>query len=92
MHLHCLAVKIECFLGDYFSPVMEILLGNIDGQVAEISQPVFLLVFCNPLESLFVSPCRTDTVNLAVVAVIVTTLSQRDFLGDGMFRLCFRGF
>ena len=49
VHLHCLAVKIEGFLGDYRGPVSKVLLGDLDSQVAEIAQPVLLLVYGNPL-------------------------------------------
>jgi hypothetical protein len=69
---------------------VEILVSNLNGKSPEITQSVFLLVCGDSLEGLFVSPCRTDTVDLAVVPVIVTSLSQCDFLGDGMFGLCSR--
>ena len=87
MHLDSLPVKIKGLLGNHFGPDGKILLSLFDCCTAEIAQMSSLKVFGKPLQSLFIPPRRTDTVDAAVDLVVMSSLAQGDLLGDGMLSL-----
>jgi hypothetical protein len=84
VHLDGLPVKIKGFLGNHSSPDSKILFRLFHGRTGKIAKPVTLKIPGKPLERLLIPPCRTDTVDPAVIAVIMWPLAKRNFSGNSV--------
>ena len=87
VHLDCLAVEIQRLLTDHLGPIGKILLRLLHGGAAEIAQSMLLEIVRKSFQRLFIAPGRADTVDPAIILVVMPACAQGYFLRNGMFSL-----
>lgn len=79
VHLDGLPVKIKGLLGNQRGPVSKIPFRFFHCRTGKSAQTMLLEISGKTLERLFVSPCRTDTVDPAVISVIMSPPAKNKF-------------
>jgi hypothetical protein len=87
MHLDGLAVKIKSFPGNQPGPIGKVPLCLFSAHTLKISLLMLPEIVGKSLERLFVSPCRTDTVDPAVIAVVMSSPAKKKLVRYCVFCL-----
>ena len=76
-----------CLLTDHLGPIGKILLRLLCGGAAEIAKSMLLEIIGKSFKRLFIATCRADTVDTAVILVVMPAGAQGYFLRNGVFCL-----
>jgi hypothetical protein len=74
MHLDGLTVEVKRLLGNHCSPFGKELLSLFLRCAVKIAQTVILKVLGKTLECLFISSCRSDTMDVPVALMVMPSL------------------